>query len=188
LDAAKDLLFVATRAAAVANYYCHAPSRDRWAIYLRGIDQISFCTSKFRQHPFGNNSQEIDVLSQAASAGVKYFVVMRALTLVAPFGIALAGCAGHDPVARLPLPTSDQVRVAASRVVDCEWKAANRYDDGTYTIAQVTERILGICILERDRYHRLFHLSSYDPEIELNDVKEATGIVESARKQRNGGN
>ena len=113
---------------------------------------------------------------------------MRALTLVAPFGIALAGCAGHDPVARLPLPTSDQVRVAASRVVDCEWKAANRYDDGTYTITQVTERILGICILERDRYHQLFHLSSYDPEIELNDFKEATGIVERARKQRSGGN
>jgi len=45
--------------------------------------------------------------------------------------------------------TSDEALAVSSRVVDCEWKAANRYDDGSHTVSELAQRIMSICSPER---------------------------------------
>jgi len=73
-----------------------------------------------------------------------------------------------------------------SRVVDCEWKAVNRYDDGSYTVSQLAQRIMGVCAVQLTKARLAFHLSPNDPEIEMDELKLAIGVVESARKSRIG--
>jgi hypothetical protein len=86
----------------------------------------------------------------------------------------------------LLLPTAEEGFASPSRVVNCEWKAANRYDNGSYTVSQLAERVTGVCSVERIKHHQLYHLSIDDPEVELNDFKQATALVEEARKERGG--
>jgi hypothetical protein len=45
---------------------------------------------------------------------------------------------------------------------------------------------MGICAVERMRERRAFKLSLNDPEIELDEFKDAVKIVEMARKSRVG--
>jgi hypothetical protein len=80
--------------------------------------------------------------------------------------------------------TADEMLAITSRVTDCEWKAVARYDDGRSTVAQLAERTMGICSVERLHARRAFNLSPTDPAIDLDEFKQAVGIVEHLRKTR----
>jgi hypothetical protein len=71
-------------------------------------------------------------------------------------------------------------------VVDCEWKAADRYDDGRSTVSELAQRIMGICAVELTKTRLAFHVSLNDPEIDLIEFKQAVESVENARKNRGG--
>jgi hypothetical protein len=92
----------------------------------------------------------------------------------------LAGCAAPT---RRDL-TADEMIAITSRVTDCEWKAVARYDDGRSTVAQLAERIMGICSVERLHARRAFNLSPTDPAIDLDEFKQAVETVEYVRKTR----
>jgi hypothetical protein len=83
---------------------------------------------------------------------------------------------------RIETITAEQALTIASRVVDCEWKAVARFDDGQKPIAQLAEQVMGVCTVERIKAKRAFGLSPHDPDLESDDFKQAVGIVENARK------
>jgi hypothetical protein len=82
---------------------------------------------------------------------------------------------------------SELLRALASRVVDCEFKAANRYDDGRST-RELASQIIGMCSVvrfqERQTYFRLFGIRLDDPETDLQDLQQAIEIIDMARKNR----
>jgi hypothetical protein len=110
----------------------------------------------------------------------------KALTSAA-IGLALsclvAGCETTQ-TERLPARTmtADEQLAVVSRVVDCEWKAVGRYDDGNYTVSQLAQRVMGVCAVERLKARQAFGLSSNDPKVELDEYKQAIENVEAARK------
>jgi hypothetical protein len=71
-----------------------------------------------------------------------------------------------------------------SRVTDCEWKAANQYDDGSYSLAELARRVMGICAVELTKAAFAFGFSPNDPDIQSDQFKQAVENVESARKAR----
>ena len=72
----------------------------------------------------------------------------------------------------------------SKRLVDCEWVAADRYDDGSRTISELTKLIMAACGFERNNVRRTLHIPLNDPETELGEYKDALGIVEDARCAR----
>jgi hypothetical protein len=44
---------------------------------------------------------------------------------------------------------AEELLAIANPLVDCEWKAAHRYDDGSRSVKQLAEQILGVCSVER---------------------------------------
>jgi len=80
--------------------------------------------------------------------------------------------------------TAQEALAVQSRVVDCEWSAADRFDDGRYTVSDLAQRVLGICAVDLIEARRAFHLSLHDPEIDLDEFKQAVQSVENARKAR----
>ena len=66
-------------------------------------------------------------------------------------GCLLCGCTAEKPAA-LKL-TSEDTNALAMRVVDCENKAANRYDDGNSTISSLAHQIMMICKPEILKLH-----------------------------------
>ena len=59
----------------------------------------------------------------------------------------------------------------SSRVVDCERKAADRYDDGRSTISELAQRIISICAVELTKARLALNLSLHDPHIQLDELK-----------------
>jgi hypothetical protein len=99
----------------------------------------------------------------------------------------LAACAFNERSAapgatRVETITADEALAISSRVVDCEWKAAYRFDDGRTPITELAERTMGVCIVERTKAKLAFGLSPNDPDLEADDFKQAVGIIESVRK------
>ena len=70
--------------------------------------------------------------------------------------------------------------------IDCEWKAAYRYDDGSRTVEQLAEQILGVRTVERLKVRRALCLSLNDPQEDLVEFKQAVETVENVRKSRDG--
>jgi hypothetical protein len=83
--------------------------------------------------------------------------------------------------------TADDALAAVKPVIDCEWAAAARYDDGHSSVAALAERIVGICGPEILKSERAFHVSPNDPDIKMDEFKQAVRAVENARKSRVGG-
>jgi hypothetical protein len=79
---------------------------------------------------------------------------------------------------------SDELIAFASRVTDCEWKAAHRYDDGHSSISELAQRVMGICTVERLEMRKAFKVPLNDPEIESVEFKQAIKNVEHAREIR----
>jgi hypothetical protein len=111
------------------------------------------------------------------------------------FGLALscllAACLSDNANYRSPAPRPDITKMSAnevlgivSRVIDCEWQAVGRYDDGQSTIAELAQRIIDICAVERMRAKVAVGLSPKDPQLEADDFKQAVEIAENARKSQ----
>ena len=80
--------------------------------------------------------------------------------------------------------TADEAIAVQSTVTDCEWKAADRYDDGRYTVSDLAQRVTGVCAVELTKAALAFGFSPNDPQIEADQFKQAVENVESARKAR----
>ena len=106
------------------------------------------------------------------------------------FNLALSclvsGCTAA-PQTPVPTITAEDALAASSRVVDCEWKAVERYDDGHYAVSALARRIMGICADEISKARLASNLSPSDPEIEKEEFKQAAEIVDQTRKKRVGG-
>jgi hypothetical protein len=99
------------------------------------------------------------------------------------FSLALSSlvagcCAGQEK------PTVEEASGISSRVVDCEQKAADRYDDGRSTISELAQRIISICAVELTKARLALNLSLHDPQIQLDELKHTAEIVGEARKSR----
>jgi hypothetical protein len=55
----------------------------------------------------------------------------------------VAGCVTAQEASTPQPSTGEEAAAISSRVVDCEWKAAVRYDRDTYKVAQLAERVMG---------------------------------------------
>jgi hypothetical protein len=76
---------------------------------------------------------------------------------------------------------AEDALAAVKPVTDCEWAAAARYDDGRSSIAALAERITGICGPEILKAERAFHLSPNDPNVKMDELKQAIETVEHVR-------
>jgi hypothetical protein len=70
-----------------------------------------------------------------------------------------------------------------SRVTDCEWKAANQYDDGSCTISELARQVMGVCSGERTNAELAFDLLN-DPQIDSMEFEQAVNTLENARASR----
>ncbi len=77
--------------------------------------------------------------------------------------------------------TAENALAAVKPVTDCEWAAASRYDDGRSSVAALAERITGICGPEILEAERAFHLSPNDPDVKMDELKQAIEAVEHVR-------
>lgn len=99
--------------------------------------------------------------------------VMRRWRFITPAILFIAGPAlADDPLA------------AATRVVDCEWAAANKFDDGRYSVAELAQRVIGTCTLERYAARRAVGFSPLDQTLDADEFRQAVDNVEGARKAR----
>jgi hypothetical protein len=69
---------------------------------------------------------------------------------VATCGVAiglffLTGCAQQMVASPPQMPSADEALALAGRVLDCELKAANRYDNGHSSITDVAESVMAAC-------------------------------------------
>ena len=81
---------------------------------------------------------------------------------------------------------AEELLAIISPETDCEWKAAYRYDDGSRTIEQLAEQILGVCGVERLKVRQALCLPLNDPREDLVEFKQAVETVENVRKSRDG--
>ena len=79
--------------------------------------------------------------------------------------------------------TADEALSVQSRVTDCEWKAANQYDDGSRTISELARQVMGVCSVERTNAELAFGLLN-DPQIDSMEFEQAVNSVKSARASR----
>jgi hypothetical protein len=99
------------------------------------------------------------------------------------FGCLVAACSLPT---RTPAPhvlTADEALSVQSRVTDCEWKAANQYDDGSRTISELARQVMGVCSVERTNAELAFGLLN-DPQIDSMEFEQAVNSVKSARASR----
>ena len=80
--------------------------------------------------------------------------------------------------------TAEDALTAVNPLIDCEWKAAARYDDGKQSVAALAERITGICCPEIIRAGWLSICRFDDPGLDLDEFKRVVKIVEDARKKK----
>jgi hypothetical protein len=107
------------------------------------------------------------------------------LTLCLGFLVSACSTERMPSVRTVPhVLTADEALAVQSRVTDCEWKAADQYDDGRYTVSELAQRVMGVCAVELTKAALAFGLSPNDPQIESDQFKQAVENVESARKAR----
>jgi hypothetical protein len=90
--------------------------------------------------------------------------VVPAMSLL--LGWLVCGCttATEKPAVSLQL-TAEEMIALTMPVIDCEWHAASRYDDGRSPISSVAERIQGICGPEIMKMRQAFHLPIIDADL-----------------------
>lgn len=98
----------------------------------------------------------------------------------------ISGCAAKQRPAPQAM-TADYTLDAVKPVTDCEWAAAVRYDDGHSSVEALAERITGICGVEILNAERAFHVSPNDPDIKMDELKQAIETVEHVRESKVGG-
>jgi len=60
-------------------------------------------------------------------------------------GCLVSACSAAQlapPASRSHVLTADEALAVQSRVTDCEWKAANQYDNGRYTVSEFAQQVM----------------------------------------------
>ena len=86
----------------------------------------------------------------------------------------------------MPETTTPDIALAVrTGVTDCEWKAANQFDDNRYkTITELVRRVMDECTVERLDARLAFGLSQNDPQSDADEYKDALETILNARKRR----
>jgi hypothetical protein len=127
------------------------------------------------------------MLSVAETAQSRYSpgecmgAVYGILTLA--FGCLVSACSMPAPAPAPYVLTAGEALSVQSRVTDCEWKAANQYDDGRRTISELARQVMGVCSVERTNAELAFGLLN-DPQVDSMEFEQALNSVESARANR----
>src|SRR5258707_4044036 len=74
--------------------------------------------------------------------------------------------------------SADEALALQSRVTDCEWKAADQYDDGRRTISELARQVMGVCSVERTKAEIAFGLLN-DPQVDSMEFEQAVNSVEN---------
>jgi hypothetical protein len=84
----------------------------------------------------------------------------------------------------LKKPPSDEAVAARTRVIACEWKAADRYDDNRYkTLSEIAQRVMDACAAEL-RDARAASGSSNDTPTDKDEFNQAIQNIQNARYRR----
>lgn len=111
---------------------------------------------------------------------------MRNLAFMLVVSCLVSGCGATQQSPAPQAMTPQDPLAAVKPTIDCEYRAAARYDDGSISIAALAEQMLGICGVEILASERAFHVSSTDPDIKADELKQAVEIAENARKNKVG--
>jgi hypothetical protein len=127
--------------------------------------------------------------SQESAALIKstQWLLSGGLLLTLSISLLVSGCSTERTPSVRTAPhvlTADEALTVQSRVTDCEWKAAEQYDDGRYTISELARQVMGVCAVELTKAALAFGLSPNDPQIDADQFRQAVENVESARKSR----
>jgi hypothetical protein len=87
----------------------------------------------------------------------------------------------------LTKPPSDEAVAAKARVVSCEWKAANQYDDNRYkTFSVLVQQVMDVCAAELSEVRSASDRASDDKRIDKDEFNEAVEVIKNARDRRKG--
>jgi hypothetical protein len=85
----------------------------------------------------------------------------------------------------LKKPPSDEAVAAEARAIDCEWKAADQYDDNRYkTFAELAQRVMDVCAVELRDARSASGRSLNDTRIDKDEFNQAVEIIEKARNRK----
>lgn len=127
--------------------------------------------------------------SPRSRAGLRRLTCRRSpwRTAVLTCGLALTivigGCAETSGPRPVTLPANEAIALT-TRVLECELKAADRYDNGHSSISEVAESVMAACYPEILRSWTAFGLSPSDPNFDSDNFKMALDHVELARRNR----
>lgn len=104
-------------------------------------------------------------------------------------GCLVSACSASVPqlvpsASRTRLTTADEALAVQSRVTDCEWKAANQYDNARYTVSELAQQVTDVCAVELTKAALAFGLSPNDPQVESDQFRQAIENVDAARRAR----
>jgi len=102
--------------------------------------------------------------------------------------VLVSACSAPPSVSGPRIPSADEALAVQSRVTDCEWNAAARYDDGRRTLSALAQQVMDVCTVERTKAALAFGLSPNDPQVESDQFRQAVENVEAARKARKNSN
>jgi hypothetical protein len=101
------------------------------------------------------------------------------------FGLSvccLVSAACSDLLKKQP---TDAALAAHTRVIDCEWKAADQYDDNRYkTFSELVQQVMDVCAAELSEARSASDRSPNDKRIDKDEFNQAAEIIENARIRR----
>lgn len=87
----------------------------------------------------------------------------------------------------LKKPPSDETVAAKARVLSCEWKAADQYDDHRYkTFSELAQQLIDVCAAELSEMRSASDRASDNKRIDKDEFNEAVEVIKNARDRRNG--
>jgi hypothetical protein len=87
----------------------------------------------------------------------------------------------------LKKPPSAEAVAAKARVLSCEWKAANQYDDYRYkTFSELVRQVMDVCAAELSEVRSASDRASDDRRIDKDEFNEAVEVIKNARDLRKG--
>jgi hypothetical protein len=100
------------------------------------------------------------------------------------FGLSvccLVSAACSDLLKKQP---TDSAVAAHLRVIDCEWKAADQYDDNRYkTFSELVQQVMAVCAAELREARSAYDRSPSD-KLDKDEFEQAAEIIGNARNRR----
>jgi hypothetical protein len=108
--------------------------------------------------------------------------------VVLSLGLCLASTACSDLLKNSDLlkkPPSDEAIAAKARVIACEWKAADQYDDNRYkTFSELVQQVMDVCAADLSEARATSERASNDKRIDKDEFNQAAEIIRNARTRR----